>query len=67
MYYKFACTKCKAPSKEIEISISEYDELKTKQKCEKCGAPMRRVVEWNGIAEGSGAGWYGKSNGSNVI
>jgi predicted nucleic acid-binding Zn ribbon protein len=65
MKYKFECIQCGA-TEEKEIAISEYDEQKEKQTCSRCCGSMKRVIEWSGIAEGSGAGWYGK-NGSNVI
>ena len=65
MEYKFHCSHCKKDFL-IDIPIRDYDKEKTNQFCKNCGNPLRRVLEWNGIAEGSGAGWYGKK-GSNVI
>jgi predicted nucleic acid-binding Zn ribbon protein len=66
MYYRFQCTKCKC-EEEKNIPVSDYDREKEKQICSNCGAKMQRVIEWNGIAEGSGLGWFGKSDGSNAI
>ena len=63
-YYTFRCTKCKNVESR-EIAMKEYDKEKNKQVCS-CGAKMQRVIEWNGIAEGSGEGWFGKA-GSKVI
>jgi hypothetical protein len=47
--------------------MSEYSNVKDSQKCPKCGNKVSRVIEWNGIAEGSGEGWFGKSDGKKVI
>lgn len=67
MKYLFKCTNadCKC-EEEKEISIKEYDKEKTKQICSSCGSKMDRVLEWTGIAEGSGQGWFG-ARGGNVI
>lgn len=52
--------------------MSEYDSQKNRQICTVCYAVdsnqviMQRVIEWNGIASGSGEGWFGR-NGSTVI
>ena len=64
MNYLFKCVSCKK-KREIDIPMSEYDKQKNNQVCE-CGGKMQRVIEWQGIAEGGGDGWYGKK-GSNVI
>ena len=64
MYYTFKCTVC-GKVQEVEIAIKDYDKEKDKQKCS-CGGKLKRVIEWSGIAEGSGAGWAGRSTG-NVI
>lgn len=66
MYYRFICTECKC-EEEKNISVSDYDTEKEKQVCSNCGAKMQRVIEWGGIATGSGEGWFGKSDGSNAI
>ena len=66
MLYRFQCTECKC-EEEKEIAVKEYDTEKEKQTCSNCGAKMQRVIEWHGIATGSGAGWFGKSDGSNAI
>ena len=63
MFYKFRCKKCDVVF-EIEIPIAEYDKKKKEQKCENCGDVLDRVIEWSGIAEGSGAGWFGARGGS---
>lgn len=65
MFYKFRCTKCEKET-EINIPISEYDTEKNNQFCEECKCKMERVIEWNGIAEGNGEGWFGK-NGGKII
>lgn len=65
MLYRFVCKKCKC-EEEKEIAIKDYDKEKEKQTCSNCGAKMDRVIEWQGIAEGSGQGWFGKAGG-NVI
>ena len=64
MKYLFKCKGC-GLEEEKEIPINEYSEQKEKQ-IGKCGEKMDRVIQWTGIAEGSGQGWYGK-NGSNCI
>ena len=66
MKYNFVCKNCGA-EEEKEIDIKDYDTEKEKQTCSNCGAKMQRVIEWHGIATGSGAGWFGKSDGSNAI
>ena len=65
MMYKFKCTQC-GNTEEKEISIKEYDAQKDEQTCSSCSAPMKRVIEWTGIAKGEGQGWCGNSKG-NVI
>ena len=65
MQYKFQCTKCRKTFYS-EIAISDYSELKDKQKCPKCDSPSKRVIEWEGIATGSGSGWCGKSDGNAI-
>ena len=71
MLYKFACPTCNYIT-EIDIPMSEYDSQKNRQICTVCYAVdsnqviMQRVIEWNGIASGSGEGWFGR-NGSTVI
>ena len=64
MFYNFKCEKC-GKVEEKEFSINDYDREKENQKCT-CGGKMKRVIEWNGIAEGSGAGWCG-ARGGNII
>lgn len=66
MIYKFSCKKC-GHIEELDIPIDKYSELKDKQFCVLCRSPLQRVIEWEGIAEGSGPGWFGRSDGSNVI
>ena len=66
MLYRFQCTECKC-EEEKEIAVKEYDTEKEKQLCSNCGAKMQRVIEWSGIATGSGDGWFGKSDGGNAI
>ena len=65
MVYKFKCKACNK-EEEKEIPIKEYDKEKTKQTCSNCGAKMGRVIEWQGIAQGWGEGWFG-ARGGNVI
>lgn len=66
MKYNFKCKKC-GKSQEKEISIKDYDKLKNSQVCEDCGGKLVRIIEWQGIASGSGDGWFGKSNGCKSI
>ena len=65
MFYNFRCKKCDVVF-EKEIPIAEYDKKKKEQKCENCGGVLDRVIEWEGIAEGSCAGWHG-ARGGNII
>lgn len=68
MYYRFICTnKNCGCEEEKNIPVSDYDKEKEKQVCSNCGAKMQRVIEWKGIATGSGEGWHGRSDGSNAI
>lgn len=64
MDYKFKCEKCKNIFY-IGIPVSDYDKEKDKQNCS-CGGKLKRVIEWNGIATGSGEGWCGKSGGKAI-
>lgn len=72
MLYKFLCPTCNKTF-DIDISMSDYDDQKSKQLCPVCLALdsnqvlLKRVIEWNGIASGSGDGWFGKSDGSTAI
>ena len=65
MNYKFKCSSC-GKLQEKEICIKDYDRLKSFQKCDKCGGELKRVIEWDGIAEGNGEGWCGKSTGNAI-
>lgn len=65
MIYRFFCKRCKKDF-DVAISINDYAKEKDRQKCPKCGAKLERVIEWTGIATGSGDGWAGNSRG-NVI
>ena len=71
MLYKFSCPSCDYTA-EIDIPMSEYVEQKNRQICPVCYAVdsnqviMQRVIEWTGIASGSGEGWFGR-NGSKAI
>lgn len=72
MLYTFSCPACKYAT-EIDIPIAEYDSQKDKQICPVCYAVdsnqvlLKRVIEWTGIASGSGSGWFGKSDGCKSI
>ena len=63
MFYKFRCKNCNK-TLEVEIAIKDYDREKGNQFCSECKGKMDRVIEWSGIAEGSGAGWFGARGGS---
>ena len=66
MKYNFKCNVCGA-EEEKEIAIKDYDKEKDKQECS-CGGKLKRVIEWNGIAESTNKnGWFGKSDGSKAI
>ena len=72
MLYKFRCPSCNYTT-EIDIPIAEYDSQKNSQLCPVCYAIdskqvlLKRVIEWSGIASGTGDGWFGKSDGSRMI
>ena len=72
MKYAFQCPTCNKTF-DIDIPMAEYDNLKDKQLCPVCLALdsnqvlLKRVIEWNGIASGSGDGWFGRSDGSTAI
>ena len=65
MNYRFRCETCNKDF-EKEIPIKDYDREKENQICPDCNGKMDRVIEWSGIAEGSGAGWFG-ARGGNII
>lgn len=62
--YEFKCLKCNK-TVERDIPVERYEAEKYLQKCD-CGALMKRVLAWNGIAVGSGAGWCGNSKGNAI-
>ena len=72
MTYKFACPECKKTF-DIDIPMAEYVNQKNCQLCPVCLALdsnhvlLKRVIEWDGIASGSGDGWFGKSTGERAI
>lgn len=66
MIYTFRCLTCKRDF-DIGIPLSEYDKKKNEQVCPDCGTTLERKIEWNGIATGSGDGWFGRSNGAKAI
>ena len=72
MKYAFQCPTCNKTF-DIDIPMTEYDSLKDKQLCPVCYALnsnqvlLKRVIEWDGIASGSGDGWFGRSDGSTAI
>ncbi len=65
MFYNFKCKSC-GKTFEVEIPIKAYDTEKDNQTCPDCNGKMERVIEWEGIASGSGEGWFG-ARGGNVI
>jgi len=52
---------------ELDIPIDKYMDLKEKQKCPHCHKKLERIIEWTGVATGSGDGWYGRSDGGKTI
>ena len=65
MFYKFRCQKCKKLH-QVDIKMADYDKEKDNQVCPDCKGRMDRVIEWEGIATGNGAGWCGKSDGKAI-
>ena len=39
---------------------------KNNQVCPACNGKLERVIEWQGIATGSGSGWCGNSYGNTI-
>ena len=66
MIYKFYCKACNMEH-ELDIPIAKYMDLKDKQKCPYCKKKLERVLEWSGVATGSGDGWFGRSDGGKTI
>ena len=64
MRYLFECGACRKTT-EIDIKLESYDSEKERQRCS-CGGKMKRVIEWQGYARGSGQGWCGKSKGDTI-
>ena len=56
MFYKFRCQKCNKLH-QVDIKMADYDKEKDNQVCPECNGKMERVIEWQGIATGSGPGW----------
>ena len=46
--------------------MADYDKEKNNQVCPDCNGKLQRVLEWKGVATGSGAGWCGKSDGKAI-
>ena len=46
--------------------MADYDKEKNNQVCPDCNSKLDRVIEWEGIATGNGAGWCGKSDGKAI-
>lgn len=66
MIYRFYCKACDMEH-ELDIPIAKYMDLKDKQRCLFCKKKLERVIEWSGVATGSGDGWYGRSDGGKTI
>ena len=65
MYYNFKCKNCHKLHP-VDIPMADYDKEKDNQVCPDCNSKMERVIEWQGIATGDGAGWCGKSDGKAI-
>jgi len=65
MYYNFRCKNCNRLHP-VDIPMADYDKEKDSQKCPDCKGKMERVIEWQGIATGNGAGWCGRSDGKAI-
>ena len=65
MFYKFRCKVCNKLH-QVDIKMADYDKEKNNQVCPDCKGKMDRVIEWQGIATGNGAGWCGKSDGKAI-
>lgn len=46
--------------------MKDYDKEKNNQKCPNCNGKMERVIEWQGVATGSGPGWCGNTYGNTI-
>ena len=55
MFYKFRCTVCNKLH-QVDIKMADYDKEKNNQVCPACNGKLERVIEWQGIATGNGAG-----------
>lgn len=66
MTYKFGCSACNMEF-DLDIPIEKYSDLKDRQKCPSCRKKLKRIIEWSGVATGSGSGWFGKSDGGKTI
>lgn len=53
MIYLFKCPDC-GSQRNIEIPISDYDEMKNRQQCSNCGSILKRVIEFEGSIGGTG-------------
>ena len=65
MFYKFRCQKCNKLH-QVDIPMDAYDKEKNNQVCPACNGKLERVIEWEGIATGNGAGWCGRSDGKSI-
>lgn len=65
MFYNFKCQKCNKLHP-VDIPMADYDKEKDNQVCPACNGKLERVIEWEGIATGKGAGWCGRSDGKAI-
>jgi len=56
--YDFKCTECET-IQELSIKLANYKTISEALRCEKCGAEMKRMMDYKGSFELKGAGWYG--------
>jgi putative FmdB family regulatory protein len=53
MNYHFSCDKCNKGF-QIDIPMDKYSTEKDKQICPACKSPLRRIIEWEGLATNLG-------------
>jgi len=56
--YDFKCQDCGRVA-EVKIKLEDYDKIKDKICCDVCHGELKRMMDFKGVFELKGAGWFG--------
>ena len=57
--YDFKCVDC-GHVEEVKIKLANYEQVKERICCSKCHGDLKRMMDFKGVFELKGAGWFGK-------